>query len=162
AEMRVHILSRKYGAARIRQDLKSRGVPDDIVDDVSTAGELERAREILKRKYRGEATTHEERARRARFLQSRGFYDETIDEAVLQGKESAAAEGRRGLERGRGPQAARGIRRRPRAAGAGGGARAHHGSREGAALEVRAHQRVGRRSSPGASGRRPRFFARLP
>jgi len=40
AEMRVHILARKYGAAKIRQDLKSKGVEHEV----STEGELERAR----------------------------------------------------------------------------------------------------------------------
>jgi len=76
--MRTHILSRKYGAAKIRQDLKSKGVPDEIVDTVSSADELERAREILKRKYRSPATTREEWAKRARFLQGRGFSNDTI------------------------------------------------------------------------------------
>jgi regulatory protein len=78
AEMRTHILSRKYGAAKIRQDLKSKGVPDEIVDTVSGADELDRAREILKRKYRSPATTREEWAKRARFLQGRGFSGEVI------------------------------------------------------------------------------------
>jgi len=78
AEIRAHILSRKYGAAKIRQDLKSKGVPDEIVDSVSAEGELERAQEILKRKYRSPATTREEWAKRARFLQGRGFSGEII------------------------------------------------------------------------------------
>ena len=78
AEMRAHVLGRKYGAARIRQDLKAKGVPDEIVDAVSFAGELERAREILRRKYGTPATTREEWAKRARFLQGRGFSSETI------------------------------------------------------------------------------------
>lgn len=82
AEMRAHVLSRKYGAARIRQDLKAKGVPDDIVARVSEAGELERARAILRRKYREPAATREEHARRARFLQSRGFSYETIRSAL--------------------------------------------------------------------------------
>ena len=78
AEMRAHTLSRKYGAAKIRQDLKSKGVPDEIVDSVSAEGELERAREILRRKYKTPATTREERAKRGRFLQGRGFSLDTI------------------------------------------------------------------------------------
>jgi regulatory protein len=78
AEMRAHVLSRKYGAAKIRHDLRSKGIPDEIVDAVSSAGEFERARDILRRKYRAPATTREERARRARFLQGRGFSHETI------------------------------------------------------------------------------------
>ena len=78
AEMRTHILSRKYGAAKIRQDLKSKGVPDEIVATVSAEGELERAAAILERKYRSAAGTREEKAKRARFLQSRGFSSEVI------------------------------------------------------------------------------------
>ena len=78
AEQRAHVLSRKYGAARIRHDLKSKGVPDEIVAAVSADGELERAREILKRKYRTAATTRQEWAKRARFLQGRGFSSDTI------------------------------------------------------------------------------------
>jgi len=76
--MRTHILSRKYGAAKIRQDLKSKGVPDEIVATVSAEGELERAAAILERKYRSAAGTREEKAKRARFLQSRGFSSEVI------------------------------------------------------------------------------------
>jgi regulatory protein len=78
AEMRAHILSRKYGAAKIRQDLKAKGVSDEIAQTVSAADELARAQEILKRKYRTPATTREERAKRMRFLQGRGFSLDTI------------------------------------------------------------------------------------
>jgi len=78
AEERARVLSRKYGAARIRQDLKARGVDPELVDRVSSEGELERARAILERKYRAPAGTREERAKRMRFLQSRGFSAEII------------------------------------------------------------------------------------
>ena len=85
--MRAHVLARKYGAAKIRQDLKAKGVPDEIVDAVSAEGELERAREILARKYKTPATTREERARRARFLQGRGFSGDVISRLVLRGED---------------------------------------------------------------------------
>ena len=76
AETRAHWLSRKYGAARIRQDLKEHGVADAVIERVSAEGDLEKARAILARKYRAPVTTREEKAKRARFLQSRGFsYD---------------------------------------------------------------------------------------
>lgn len=78
AEARVRQLSRKYGAARIRQDLKASGVGAEIIGGVSEEGELERARAILDRKYRFPATTREERAKRMRFLQSRGFSNDVI------------------------------------------------------------------------------------
>jgi regulatory protein len=78
AEERARSLSRKYGPARIRQDLKARGVAEEIIGRVAASDESERARAILERKYRQPATTREERARRARFLQGRGFSYETI------------------------------------------------------------------------------------
>src|SRR3990170_7513821 len=39
AEARAHQLSRKYGAARIRQDLKAKGIGEHLVDKVSAEGE---------------------------------------------------------------------------------------------------------------------------
>jgi regulatory protein len=79
AEERARVLSRKFGAAKIRQDLKARGISDDISARVSSGpDEIERARAILQRKYREPATTREEGAKRARFLQSRGFSFDVI------------------------------------------------------------------------------------
>jgi regulatory protein len=78
AAERARVLSRKYGAARIRQDLKSKGIDPQSVARISSEGELERARGILQRKYREPAVTREERAKRMRFLQSRGFSSEII------------------------------------------------------------------------------------
>ncbi|MSQ64123.1 MAG: regulatory protein RecX, partial [Betaproteobacteria bacterium] len=57
AEERARRLSRKYGAARIRQDLKAKGVSDELIERVSPADELERARAILERKYRVPASS---------------------------------------------------------------------------------------------------------
>jgi regulatory protein len=73
AEERARRLSRKYGVARIRQDLKAKGVSEELIERVSPADELERARAILERKYRVPASSREERAKRMRFLQGRGF-----------------------------------------------------------------------------------------
>jgi regulatory protein len=82
AEARAHWLSRKYGAARIRRDLKAHGVADAVADRVSSAGDLDKARAILARRYRHAPTTREETAKRVRFLQSRGFSFETIRTAL--------------------------------------------------------------------------------
>ncbi len=82
AEERARSLSRKYGAAKIRQDLKSKGIAAEVIDRISSDGELERARAILQRKYREPAATREERAKRARFLQGRGFSYEVIRSAL--------------------------------------------------------------------------------
>ena len=83
AEIRAHWLARKYGAAKIRQDLKAKGVENELVERISAEGELERAQAILARKYRVPATTREERAKRARFLQGRGFSSDVIHRLVL-------------------------------------------------------------------------------
>lgn len=78
AEARAHQLARKYGAARIRADLKSKGIAAEIAARAGAIDERERAAAILARKYRSAAGTREERARRARFLQARGFSHDTI------------------------------------------------------------------------------------
>ena len=89
AEERARSLSRKYGAARIRHDLKSKGVAEGIVERVAATGdEMERARAILARKYRQPATAREERAKRARFLQGRGFSNDVIRRLVLREEEA--------------------------------------------------------------------------
>jgi regulatory protein len=78
ASERARTLSRKYGQAKIRHDLRSKGVAEQIVERVSPDGELERARQVLERKYRQAAITREERAKRGRFLQGRGFSMDVI------------------------------------------------------------------------------------
>jgi len=81
AEQRAHVLSRKYGAARIRLDLRAKGVPDDAAERVASdasASDYQRAQAILTRRYRLPALTPEERAKRQRFLQGRGFSHDVI------------------------------------------------------------------------------------
>ncbi|MEK7732334.1 MAG: recombination regulator RecX [Planctomycetota bacterium] len=82
AEERARSLSRKYGVARIRHELKAKGVDKETIDKISSEGELERARAILARKYREPAATREERATRMRFLQGRGFSYDVIRQAL--------------------------------------------------------------------------------
>lgn len=79
AEERARRLSRKYGAARIRQDLRAKGVSEDLISRFSSSeNEMQKAKEILERKYRTPPATREEKAKRMRFLQSRGFSSEII------------------------------------------------------------------------------------
>lgn len=90
AEERARALSRKYGVARIRYDLKSKGIADEVIENAANVeGEFERAKAILARKYREPASTREERARRARFLQSRGFSMDVITR-LIRGSEEIA------------------------------------------------------------------------
>jgi regulatory protein len=83
AESRTRVLARKYGAARIRHDLKARGVDEATIAKMAPADDLERARAILARKYREPASSREEKAKRARFLQSRGFSLDVVQALVL-------------------------------------------------------------------------------
>ena len=79
AEERARWLARKYGAAKIRHELKAKGVADQIAERLTSGlDDVAKARQILARKYRDHGMTSDERARRARFLQSRGFSYETI------------------------------------------------------------------------------------
>jgi regulatory protein len=81
AEERARQLARKYGAARVRLDLAARGVSAETAARLAgacAAGDLERARAILSRRYRTPAASAAERARRMRFLQGRGFGGEII------------------------------------------------------------------------------------
>ncbi len=85
AESRAHALSRKFGAARIAHELRSKGLDKDLADKASKAArvtELERAREVWRRKFRTAPRTREERARQMRFLQSRGFSFDAIRSVV--------------------------------------------------------------------------------
>jgi regulatory protein len=82
AQERARSLSRKYGPAKIRQDLRHRGIADEVIEQLSPENEAERARAILARKYRQPAASREERARQARFLQGRGFSYEAIKKAL--------------------------------------------------------------------------------
>ena len=81
AEARVHQLSRKFGALKVRRELVAKGVEREVAERFAADAEksdLERACSILSRKYRTRATAPNERARRARFLQSRGFSADVI------------------------------------------------------------------------------------
>ncbi len=81
AEARAHMLARKYGAARIEQDLRARGIAAEAAEAAAAearSSEFERAREVWRRKFGQPAANLKERARQARFLQSRGFRPEVI------------------------------------------------------------------------------------
>ncbi|HTY99294.1 MAG TPA: recombination regulator RecX [Rhodocyclaceae bacterium] len=68
------------GDARLRQDLRTKGVAGELIDErlAELADELERARAVWSRKYGAAPADGKEWARQARFLQGRGFSAETI------------------------------------------------------------------------------------
>jgi regulatory protein len=75
---RARVLSRKYGVAKIRQDLKARGIAEELIERLPREGELERARAILQKKFPRESENLQDKAKRARFLQGRGFSFDVI------------------------------------------------------------------------------------
>ena len=94
AEMRTHILSKKFGAARIAQDLRARGVSDELADkavDGARASEVERARSAWAKRFRSPPANALEKAKQMRFLQGRGFSFDTI-RAVVPAKFSTPAD----------------------------------------------------------------------
>jgi regulatory protein len=81
AESRANTLSRKFGVSRIRHDLRAKGIADETIERVAAEAqstEVERAREIWKKKFRSPASNPSERAKQMRFLAARGFSFDTI------------------------------------------------------------------------------------
>jgi regulatory protein len=77
----------KLGAMRIRQELQAKGLDAEIVTQAVAslrATEVERAREIWRKKFDGLPQDANERGKQARFLAARGFSGEVI-RRVLQG-----------------------------------------------------------------------------
>ena len=96
ADARAHVLSRKFGTSRLRHDLKSKGVAEETIERVAAEArltEVGRALAIFKRKFREPADSPQDRAKRMRFLASRGFSHDTIRKVLAQsGKDETAEE----------------------------------------------------------------------
>ena len=82
AESWMNSHARRFGAARLRQDLRNKGIAAERVDaGLAAAGlgdEVSRAREVWARKFAAAPADAREWARQARFLQSRGFATDII------------------------------------------------------------------------------------
>ena len=84
AESVVHRKAGKHGAMRIRQELKAKGVEAPLIAasvEKLKATEVERAREVWRRKFQPAADANE-RAKQARFLAARGFDGEVIRRVI--------------------------------------------------------------------------------
>lgn len=72
----------RFGAGRLRQELRQRGVEGDLVEHELQAGEMpteiERARVVWRKKFDGQPADAKEWAKQARFLQGRGFSSDVI------------------------------------------------------------------------------------
>lgn len=81
----VHRRSPKLGTQRIRQELQAKGLePEAVAQAVSAlrATEVERAREVWRKKFGQPATDAAERSKQMRFLAARGFGGEVIRKVV--------------------------------------------------------------------------------
>ena len=77
--------SAKLGTARIKQELQSKGLaPEAVLEAVDRlrATELERAREVWRKKFGAPAADAAERGKQMRFLASRGFGGDAIRKVV--------------------------------------------------------------------------------
>ena len=76
AEQWTHQRSTRYGSARIKQELRQKGVADEtIAEAIETLkdSEFQRAHEVWLRRFATPSTDPKEKARQLRFLASRGF-----------------------------------------------------------------------------------------
>jgi len=82
ADAYVRAKAARFGASRLRLELSRRGVSGELIaaslEDNCSSGELERARDIHRRKFAEAPQDAREWARQARFLQGRGFSSEII------------------------------------------------------------------------------------
>jgi regulatory protein len=88
AAQRVVARAGRYGNARLKQELRQKGVAEEEIETALPEGgdETERCRSVWQRKFRELPVTPEERAKQMRFLQYRGFSSEAI-RRVLRGVE---------------------------------------------------------------------------
>jgi len=86
----LHRRSAKLGTQRIKQELQSKGLEPEAVAtalDALRATELDRAREVWKKKFGTPPQDASERAKQMRFLASRGFGGDVIHKVVSGGDE---------------------------------------------------------------------------
>ncbi|MDO9201181.1 MAG: recombination regulator RecX [Hydrogenophaga sp.] len=81
----VHRRAAKMGAARVRQELQAKGLsPDAVAQAVADlqGSEVERAREVWRKKFGEPPADAAERGKQMRFLASRGFGGDAIRRVV--------------------------------------------------------------------------------
>jgi len=89
AEAWVSSRAARHGDARLRHDLRARGLGEEAIAAALPAdagGEIARAREVWRRKFAALPADRADYARQARFLQGRGFSSDIIRKVL---KESA-------------------------------------------------------------------------
>jgi regulatory protein len=84
----VHRRAAKLGAMRIKQELQQKGLEPEAVAiaiDRLRASEVDRAREVWRKKFGQPPADASERGKQMRFLASRGFGGDTIHRVVAGG-----------------------------------------------------------------------------
>ncbi|MEN3366758.1 MAG: regulatory protein [Burkholderiales bacterium] len=85
SESLVHRRAARFGNSRILSELQSHGIDADALSDIKASlsqGEVERAREVWRKKYGSPPADAAERAKQMRFLQQRGFSLSAIQAAM--------------------------------------------------------------------------------
>jgi regulatory protein len=81
----VHARQSKFGSARVANELREKGVADDLianaVEEVKL-NELDFAREVCRKKFKASPASREDWAKQSRFLQSRGFGFDVIKKVL--------------------------------------------------------------------------------
>jgi len=81
----VNSRSRKLGASRVRQELQAKGLPVEAIAEAVQAmrsTELERARDVWRKKFGEPPADPAARVKQVRFLVSRGFAPEVVRKVV--------------------------------------------------------------------------------
>ena len=81
----VNSRSRKLGASRVRQELQAKGLPAEAIAEAVQAmrsTELERAREVWRKKFGEPPIDQAARVKQVRFLVSRGFAPDVVKRVV--------------------------------------------------------------------------------
>ena len=88
AESRANTLARKFGSRKIEHDLRTRGVPAEVVEQAverALAQELENCHAAGQRKFGVLPQSAAERGRQMRFLAGRGFSAEAVRQVLKAG-----------------------------------------------------------------------------
>lgn len=85
AESVVHSKAARFGTARVAQELRSKGLDDELVRAATQqlrATELQRAHAVWRQRFGQPPATPQERLRQMRFLAARGFGMEVASKVV--------------------------------------------------------------------------------
>ena len=84
-EQIVHARSHKFGASKIANELREKGISTDLIVSAIEQvkeNELDNAKEVWRKKFKKSPDSRDEWARQARFLQSRGFGFDVIKKVL--------------------------------------------------------------------------------